>query len=43
MQPSLLLNALGLVAAALTLATFAQRRMRPMRLTAIAANFFFIC
>ena len=32
----------GFVAAAMTLATFAQRAMLPMRVTALFSNFFFI-
>lgn len=36
------IDALGFSAAALTLATFAQTSMRPMRVTAIAANVCFL-
>jgi hypothetical protein len=38
----LLADALGFVAAALTLAAFAQKSLMPMRLAALGANLFFI-
>lgn len=37
-----LVNAVGFAAAAMTLATFVQRRMLPMRISAIGANILFI-
>ena len=37
-----LVDVCGFVAAAMTLATFAQRAMLPMRVTALFANVFFI-
>lgn len=42
MQGVDLCNAIGYAAAAATLMTFAQRRMLPMRLSAIAANLLFM-
>ena len=41
-QAAWFVDAIGAAAAASTLATFAQRRMLPMRLSAITANLFFI-